>query len=134
MLEARVRAEMEALMASLIQREQALLSTRLRISVAPKVAPLVDTRSVGKAPTFAGEHNDWPEWSFQFTAYMESANPKHKRESHQGCSSENTRLRGSQPSCRGSALMTVNSTKVNNVLEAWRGLKAICDSNSMGRQ
>ena len=32
-------------------------------------APLVDTRTIGKAPTFTGKHKDWPELSFQFTAY-----------------------------------------------------------------
>ena len=39
-------------------------------------APPVDTRTIGKAPIFTGEHKDWPEWSFQFTAYMGSAKPK----------------------------------------------------------
>ena len=34
------------------------------------------TRTIGKAPTFTGEHKDWPEWSFQVTAHMGSANPK----------------------------------------------------------
>ena len=34
------------------------------------------TRTISKAPTFTGEHKDWPEWSFQFTAYVGSANPK----------------------------------------------------------
>ena len=36
----------------------------------------MDTRTIGKALTFTGEHKDWPEWSFQLTAYMGSANPK----------------------------------------------------------
>ena len=53
------------------------MDTRRQVAAVPKVtAPLVDTRTIGKAPTFTGEHKDWPEWSFQFTAYMESANPK----------------------------------------------------------
>ena len=39
-------------------------------------ALLVDTRTIGKAPTFTGEHKKWPEWSFQFTACIGSANPK----------------------------------------------------------
>ena len=53
------------------------METRQQVAAGPKVAaPLVDTRTIGKAPTFTGEHKDWPEWSFQFTAYMGSANPK----------------------------------------------------------
>ena len=39
-------------------------------------APLVDARTIGKAPTFTGEHQDRPEWSFQLTAHVGSANPK----------------------------------------------------------
>ena len=35
-----------------------------------------DTRTIGKAPSFTGEHKDWSEWSFQLTDYMGSANPK----------------------------------------------------------
>ena len=65
---------MDALMARLVQR--VLLDTRQQLAVAPKSTPLVDTRTIGKAPTFTGEHKDWPEWSFQFVAYMGSANPK----------------------------------------------------------
>ena len=76
MAEAQMRAEMEALMARLIHTEQALLDTRLQISAAPTAASVVDTRTIGKAPTFTGEHKDWPEWPFLFAAYMRSANPK----------------------------------------------------------
>ena len=36
--------------------------------------------------------------------------------------------------CRGSVLVTVKNTEVNNGLEAWRGLNATCDSNNKGRQ
>ena len=36
-------------------------------------------------------------------------------------------------SCKGSVLVTVKNTEVNNGLEAWRGLKAACDCNN-GRQ
>ena len=36
--------------------------------------------------------------------------------------------------CKGSALVTVKNTEVNNGLEAWRGLNATCDSNNKGRQ
>ena len=45
-------------------------------AAARAAARLVDTRTIGKAPTFCGEHKDWPDWSFQCTAYMGSANPK----------------------------------------------------------
>ena len=68
MAEAQMRADMEALMARLVQTERALMDTR-KVAAVPKVtAPLADTRTIGKAPTFTGEHKDWPEWSFQFTA------------------------------------------------------------------
>ena len=36
--------------------------------------------------------------------------------------------------CKGSALMTVKSTEVNNGLLAWRGLNSTYDSNKKGRQ
>ena len=53
------------------------MDMRQQVAAAPKVTPpLVDTRTIGKAPTFIGEPNDWPEWSFQFTAYKGSANSK----------------------------------------------------------
>ena len=76
MTEAQMGADMAALMARLVQTESALLDTRQQIAAVPKSSPLVDTRTIGKAPTFTGEHKDWPEWSFQFVAYMGSANPK----------------------------------------------------------
>ena len=64
-------------MARLVQTEVALMDTRQQgAAVSNVTAPLVDTRTSGKAPTFTGEHNDWLEWSFQFTACMGSANPK----------------------------------------------------------
>ena len=51
--------------------------SRHQVAAVPKVtAPLVDTRTIGKAPTFTGEQRKWPEWSFQFTPYMGSVNPK----------------------------------------------------------
>ena len=72
-----MRSEMEALMTRLVQTERALMDNRQQIAAAPKAAAsLVDTRTIGKAPTFTGEHKDWSEWSFQFTAHMGSANPK----------------------------------------------------------
>ena len=61
---------MEAPMTRLVQTERALMETRQQVAAVPKV------RTIGKSPTFAGEHKDWPEWLFQFTAYMGSANPK----------------------------------------------------------
>ena len=70
------RADMEALMARLVQTGRVLLDTRQQIAAVPKSTPLVDTRTIGKALTFTGEHKDWPEWSFQFVAYMGSVNPK----------------------------------------------------------
>ena len=36
--------------------------------------------------------------------------------------------------CKGSALVTVKNTEVDNGLEAWRGLNATKDSNNKGRQ
>ena len=63
-------------MARLVQTERALIDTRQQVEAVPKVTvPFVDTGTIGKAPTFTGEHKDWPEWSFQFTAYIGSANP-----------------------------------------------------------
>ena len=76
MAEAQMRADMEALMARLIQTEQALLDMRLQISAAPKEAPLVDTRTIGKAPTFFFVTKTGQSVSFQFLAHMRSANPK----------------------------------------------------------
>ena len=36
--------------------------------------------------------------------------------------------------CKGSALVTVKNTEVNNGVEAWRGLNATYESNNKGRQ
>ena len=109
----------------------------------PKVtASLVDTRTIGKAPTFTGERKDWLEWSFQFIACMRSANPKSiealRRAAmvvKQSFEEHNHQLYLALALlCRGSALVTVKNTEVNNGLEAWRGLNATYDSNSKGRQ
>ena len=147
--EAQMRADMEALMARLIQTEQALMDTRQQVAVVPKVTvPLVDTRTIGKAPTFTGEHKNWPEWSFQFTAYMGSANPK-SIEALRWAAMEEDKITvaavvkqsfeehnpqlylASALLCKGSALVTVKNTEVNNGLEAWRGLNAVsgCECN-----
>ena len=40
---------------------------------------LADTQTIGKGPALTGDHKDWLEWSFQFTACMGSAN------SQEGC-------------------------------------------------
>ena len=66
MAEAQMRADMEALMARQYrQSELCLIDDRQQVGAVPKVtAPLVDTRMIGKALTFPGEHKDWPEWSF----------------------------------------------------------------------
>ena len=49
-------------MARLVQAQRASMDTRQQVAAVPKVtAPHVDTRSVGKAPAFTGEHKDWPE-------------------------------------------------------------------------
>ena len=137
--------------------EQALLDTRLQISAAPKSSPLVHTRTIGKAPTFTDEHKDWPERSFQCTAYMGSANlksfanPKSIEalrwaamdenligaddvETH-GFEDCNAQLYlGLALLCKGSAPVTVKNRAVNNGLEAWRGLNAAYDSDKIGRQ
>ena len=77
MAEAQLRADIEALGARLVQTERALMDTRQQVAAVPKVStPLVDTRTIGKAPSFTGGHKDCPEWSFQCIAYMASANPK----------------------------------------------------------
>ena len=58
------------------KRHETILDTGQQVEAVPRLAPLVDTRTIGKAPTFTGEHKDWPVWSFQCIAYMGSANPK----------------------------------------------------------
>ena len=70
MTQPHTRADMEALVARLIQTVQALMDTRQQVAAVPKVtALLVDTRTIGKTHTHT-------KWSFQFTAYMGSVNPK----------------------------------------------------------
>ena len=67
---------MENMQNRLVMTEKALVDARAATAPQPKTAGLVDTRSIGKAPNFSGEHKDWHDWSFQFTAYMGSANPR----------------------------------------------------------
>ena len=151
MADDQIRSDMEALMTRLVQTERTLMDTRQQIAAAPMAAaPLVDTRTIGKAPTFNGEHKDWPKWSFQFTAYMGSANPKSIEALRwaamadgkitaaaivqQSFEEHNAQLFVALALlCKGSALVTVKNTEVNNGLEAWR-LNASYDSNNKGRQ
>ena len=57
---------------------------------------LADTRTIGKAPTFSGEHKDWPEWSLQFIAYMGSANPYRSKMEENQIAAEALRTLGFQ--------------------------------------
>ena len=152
MTDAQMKSDMEALMTLLVQTERALMDTRQQVAAVPMVAaPLVDTRTTGKAPTFTGEHKYWPEWSFQFTAYMGSANPKPIQALRwsvmedakitaaavvqQSFEENNAQLHLALALlCKGSALITVKNPEVNKGLEAWRGLNATYDSNNKGRQ
>ena len=152
MAEAQLRADMEALVARLVQTERVFMDTRQQVAAVPKVSsPLVDTRTVGKAPTFTGEHKDWPEWSSQFTADMGLANSK-SIEAMRWSAMEEDKITGAAVAqqsfeehnaqlyvalallCKGSALVTVKNTEVNSGLEAWQGLNATYDSNNKGRQ
>ena len=112
----RLAADMEALMVRKVRTEQALMDTRQQVAAVAKVtAPLVDARKIGEAPTFTGEHKDWSEWSFQFTAYMGSANPESiealrwaamRRQDHSRSGGE-SEFRGTQSSavsCLGTAV------------------------------
>ena len=128
------------------------MDTRQQVAAVPKVAaPLVDTRTIGKASTFTSEHMDWQEWSFQFTAYMGSANSK-SVEALRWAAMQDDKITAAavvQQSfeehnaqlyltlallCKGSALVTVKNTEVNTGLEARRGSNATYDSNDKGRQ
>ena len=152
MTDDQIRSDMEELMTLLVQTERALMDTRQQIAGAPKAAaPLVDTRTIGKAATFTGNHKDWPEWSFQFTANMGSATPK-SIEALRWAAMADAKITATavvQQSfeehnaqlylalallCKESALVTVKNTEVNNGLEAWRGLNATYDSNNKGCQ
>ena len=136
-------------MERLVQTERALMDTRLQVAGVPKVtAPLVDTRTRSKTPTFTCENKDWPEWSFQFTAYMGSANPKSIEALRWAAMEEDTitvaavakqSFEEHNPQlylalallCKGSALVIEKNTEVNNGLEAWRGLNATHDSDNV---
>ena len=105
MTEAQTRADMEALMARLMQTQQALLDTRQQVAAAPRAAaPLVNTRTVVRAPRFTGEHKDlsghsksrhtWspliPQVDGSTTMGCDGREHDHSR------SGESTELRGSQ--------------------------------------
>ena len=77
-----MRAAIEALQARLVQAEQELTHNRISnaagaaaVNVTKAPESLVDTRTIGKPQNFSGEHKDWAEWSFQFSAYMGAASP-----------------------------------------------------------
>jgi len=74
-----MQSAMEQMPARLTQQERALAESRATSPLAATVratSSLVDTRSIGKAPSLSGDHKDWHDWSFQLVAYMRSANPK----------------------------------------------------------
>ena len=55
MAEVQMRADMEALMARLIPTEQTLQGARQQVAAVPRAAaPLVDSRTIGKASAFTG--------------------------------------------------------------------------------
>ena len=145
MSEVQMRADMEALMKRLVQTERALLDTRKQIAAVPKSAPLVVTRTIGKAPMFTREHKNWPEWSFQLIAYMGSSNPK-SIEAMRWAAMEDDKITAASFNehnaqlylalallCKGNASVTKKNTEVNNG-EAWRGLNAMYDNNNKSRQ
>ena len=89
------------------------------------------------APTCTGNHKDWPELSFLFAAYMGDANPKSVEALRRATVEENPIAAAAVTThgfedhnpqlylaqalmCKGSALVTVKNTEVNNGLDAWR--------------
>ncbi len=140
----------------LVMTEAALVEARVASTMTQKttgMAPPVDTRSIGKAPSFSGEHKEWHDWSFHFTAYMGSANAraidalKAAATSELAITSEDLHLMGDEyvemstqlyfgPAmlCKGAALTTVKNVTGNNGLDAWRALCALYDPGSRGRQ
>ena len=144
MTEAQMRADMEALMARLVQTERALMDSTTSRSCAEDHSTTRRHSNDWQSyhiHTFIGEHKDWPEWSFQFTAYMGSANPK-SIEALRWAAMEEDKITAAavvkqsfeehNPQlylalamlCKGSALVTVKSTEVSHGLEAWRELNA----------
>ena len=142
-----MRAAIEALQQRLVQAEQELTHNRMAHAAGAAAGPetknnhesLVDTRTIGKPQNFSGQHKDWPEWNFQFSAYMGAANPDavdamkwaatqeaeiaEKDVEDQGFKKHNRQLYLSLALlCRGSALVTIKNTAANNGLDAWRKL------------
>ena len=61
-----MRSDMEALMTRLVQTERALMDTRQQIAAVPKAAaPLVDTRTIGKALAFIGHFSSLRTWDLR---------------------------------------------------------------------
>ena len=82
-------------------------ASHLQCFAAPREAPLLDTHTIGRAPTFTGDHKDWPEWSFQFTTHVGSTTTKpigalrwaaNGRDTHHCRISEDAGLRSPEPS------------------------------------
>ena len=148
-----MRSVMENIQSRLVMTENALVEARAAIVPTPKTASLVDTRSIGKAPSFSGEHKEWHDWSFQFTAYMGSANAraiealKAAATSELATTSGDLHLVGSEHVemstqlyfglamlCKGAALTTIKNVTCNSGLDALRALCALCDPGTRGRQ
>ena len=148
-----MRSAMENMQSRLVMTENALAEARAAAVPTPKTASLVDTRSIGKAPNFSGEHKEWHDWSFQFTAYMGSANAraidalKAAATREMAITSEDLHLMGDEyvemstqlyfglaMLCKGAALTTIKNVTGNNGLDAWRALCALYDPGSPLRQ
>ena len=148
-----MRSAMENMQSRLVMTENALVEAKAAIAPPPKTTSLVDTRSIGKAPSFSGEHKEWHDWSFQFTAYMGSANAraidalKAAATREQIITNEDLHIMGDEyvemstqlyfglaMLCKGAALTTIKNVTGNNGLDAWRALCALYDPGSRGRQ
>ena len=134
-----MKSVMENMQSRLVMTENALVEARAAIVPTPKTASLVDTRSIGKAPSFSGEHKEWHDWSFQLTAYMGSANAraidalKAAATSELAITNEDLHLMGDKyvemstqlyfglaMLCKGAALTTIKNVTGNKSLDAWR--------------
>ena len=77
------RAERQALADRIVASEGRARSTGLpaggpAAAAAAHASPpqLVDTRSIGKIPTFNGDRESWNDWSFQFASFLAAAHLK----------------------------------------------------------
>ena len=146
MVSVQLRADLEALVMRLSQ------DMRKRVPRTPKAAtaPLVDTRTIGKAPNIH-RRAQGPERSFPFTAHTGSADPKSIEALRWAALEENTvaatavteqSFEEHNPQlyfalallCKESALVTVKNTEFNNGPESWRALTCTYESNNEGRQ